>query len=822
MPNRVRSLIAFVLLTALCSVGWAATYSVSGWPRFLVYLTAVLLSSGLKVSLPTVEGTMSVNFPFILLGVVQLPPSQALALAALSVLAQCRIKVVERFTLVQIAFNVSNVVAATSAAWWALAWATRRNMEVAPALALAAAVYFLVNTIPVALVIGWSTGEAPVTLWRREFVWYLPFYLVGAILAASADLISLKLGWTTSLLLIPLVYIIFRTYQSQVTALRDRQRHLEETEALHLRTIEGLAMAIEAKDQNTHDHLLRVRVYVSGIGKSLGLDDLQMRALLTAAFLHDIGKLAIPEHIINKPGKLTHEEFEKMKIHPIVGADILERVRFPYPVVPIVRSHHEAWDGSGYPDGLKGEEIPIGARVLTVVDCFDALASDRPYRKALSIEKAMALVKSKSGSQFDPQVVKLLEEQHVELELVARKTSGGLAPLDTHIAVSRGAAPGAGFEESSATAKVTCKEKLQAGSSDSETALEPGLGSLNLIAAASQEAQALFEMSQALGTSLSPNETISVMSARLRRLVPYDCFAVYVKREQSLVLQYIDGEGARCFSDARIPVGEGLSGWVIESGRPIMNGNPTVEPNYVPVSGSATAESALSSPLLDLSGDAFGVITLYSSSPNAFSRDHLRIIQAIEGKFSLSLQNALRFHVAETEAQIDFVTQLPNARQFFFGLEAELNRAQRSGEHFGIIVCDLNSFKAVNDRQGHLTGNLLLRSIADGFRRVSRSYDLVARLGGDEFVFLIPGLEKGRLKTRLKAIETTVERACQKLELAVTVSTSVGVSFFPEDGATSEDLLACADRRMYLDKERHYREIAAREAAPVSPQAVSA
>lgn len=822
MPNRVRSLIAFVLITALCSVGWAITYPVSSWLRFLVYLTAVLLSSGLKASLPSGEGTMSVNFPFIFLGLVQLPPSQALALAALSVLAQCRIKVVKAFTLVQISFNVANVVAATTAAWWLLAWATRRNVEVAPALALAAAGYFFVNTIPVALVIGWSTGEAPTKLWRREFIWYLPFYLVGAILAASADLISLKLGWTTSLMLIPLVYIIYRTYQSQVTALRDRQQHLEETEALHLRTIEGLAMAIEAKDQNTHDHLLRVRVYVSGIGKSLGLDDLQMRALLTAAFLHDIGKLAVPEHIINKPGKLTHEEFEKMKIHPVVGADILERVRFPYPVVPIVRSHHEAWDGSGYPDGLKGEEIPIGARVLTVVDCFDALASDRPYRKALSLENAMALVKSKSGTQFDPQVVKLLEEQHVALEMIARKTGKELVPLDTQIAVFRGAAPGAGFEESSATAKGTSKEKAQAQSSGSENTADPGVGSLNLIAAASQEAQALFEMSQALGSSLSPNETISVMSARLRRLIPYDCFAVYVKQEQSLVLQYIDGEGAQCFSDTPIPFGEGLSGWVIENGRPIINGNPTVEPNYVARSGITMAESALSSPLLDLNGDAFGVITLYSSSPNAFSRDHLRIIQAIEAKFSLSLKNALRFYVTDAEAKIDFITQLPNARQFFFGVEAELNRAQRAGEQFGIIVCDLNSFKAVNDRQGHLAGNLLLRSIADGFRRACRSYDLVARLGGDEFVFLIPGLEKANLEVRLGAISATVERIGLELELSVVVSTSIGAAFFPKDGATSEELLACADRRMYLDKEKHYREIASREAASALTEAVSA
>ena len=814
MPNRVRVLIVLVLFAGLCGIGWAATYPAYGWVHFLVYVAAVVLSSGMKVSLPSGDGAMSVDFPFIFLGLVQLSPPQALALAALSVLAQCRMKVVSTFTLIQLTFNVANVIAATSVAWWVFEALIRRHVEVVPALTLAAVSYFFLNTIPVGLVITWSSATAFFPMWRREFIWYLPFYVVGAILAALADLISRKLGWTTSLLLLPLIYTIHRAYRSQLSALEDRQRHLEETEALHLRTIEGLAMAIEAKDQNTHDHLLRVRVYVSGIGTSLGLDVLQMRALLTAAFLHDIGKLAVPEHIINKPGKLTQEEFEKMKIHPVVGADILERVRFPYPVIPIVRSHHEAWDGSGYPDGLKGEEIPIGARILTVVDCFDALASDRPYRRALPLEEAMAFVRSKSGTQFDPLVVKLLEEQFVQLEMEARKVGEELLPLDTQITVDRGGGPAAGFEEAGIAAQVLSNPASPTGAlapSESRSA------SLDLIAAASQEAQALFEMSQALGSSLSPNETISVMSARLRRLIPHHCFAVYVKKGQLLQLQYIDGEAARNFSDTCIPIGEGLSGWVGQSGRPIMNGNPKVEPNYVPASGLSGLESALSSPLLDLNGDPFGVLTLYSNSSNAFTRDHIRIIQAIESKFSLSLQNALRFHVAETDAQVDFVTQLPNARQFFFGVEAELNRAERSGEQFGIVVCDLNSFKIVNDLQGHIKGNVLLRQIADGFRKGCRSYDLVARLGGDEFVFLLPGLEKPSMHTRLKSISAVVEQASEELALTSAVSASVGVAFYPKDGATSEELLACADRRMYLDKAQHYRDIAARQAVPVRP-----
>src|SRR5437667_9169216 len=166
---------------------------------------------------------------------------------------------------------------------------------------------------------------------------------------------------------------------------------------LHLRTIEALALAIEAKDHTTHDHLQRVQVYARELSHALDLTETELQALQAAALLHDIGKLAVPEHIISKPGRLTPEEFDKMKIHPVVGAEILERVRFPYPVVPIVRAHHEKWDGTGYPFGLRGEEIPIGARILSAVDFLDAMASDRQYRRALPMHEVLQRLAAESG-----------------------------------------------------------------------------------------------------------------------------------------------------------------------------------------------------------------------------------------------------------------------------------------------------------------------------------------------------------------------------------------------------------------------------------------
>ena len=807
MSIRVKLLIACELIIAGFSIKLAAAFPSHSWGRFSVYLLAVLLSSGLKVTLPKGDGTMTVNFPFILLSIIQFSPGQALLLAAASVFAQCRIKVLKAFTLIQIIFNVANVVTATVVTWLTFRELTRLHVELAPALALAVTAYFFTNTIPVALVIAWSKGEPPVRLWLREFPWYLPFYIVGAILAVVANLVSIHLGWTTSLLLIPMVYTIHRAYRSQMKAIKDRQIHIDEIEALQLRTIEGLAMAIEAKDHNTHEHLMRVRVYVSEIGTIMGLPKDQMQALLTASFLHDIGKLAVPEHIINKPGKLTPEEFEKMKIHPIVGADILDRVRFPYPVVPIVRSHHEAWDGSGYPDGLKGKDIPVGARILTIVDCFDALASDRPYRKALPLKEAMEFVKSKAGSQFDPEIVAILESRCIELERKATEHAVGLEPLNTEIEVWRGAAPGAGFEEDNSTTlpthpAETSSDLLRHGAADGpRTSGSP----LELIAEANREAQAIFEMSQILGSSLSPNETISVMSSRLRRLVPFDCLAVYLKIDEALSLQYIDGDGARCLSTDALPIGEGLSGWVAHNGKAILNGNPKVEPNYIVKRNLGTQlSSALSLPLFDLSSEVFGVLTVYAGAPDAFSRDHLRILQAVESKFSLSLENALRFRSAEKDAQIDFVTELPNLRQFFIGLEAEMNRARRADEIFTVLVCDLNSFKAVNDRQGHQTGDLLLRTIAKGFKGCCRSYDTVARMGGDEFVFLLPAIDDTTYAAIVDTIRDTVQQACLEMNVQADVSASVGAAFFPADGDTAEDLLRVADRRMYGHKRKHY------------------
>src|SRR6266536_2632514 len=402
---------AFVGITASLGVV-VLGFALSHWQskdlmRFACYLAVAVLASGLKVQLPGIDGTMSVNFLFILLGVLELTLPETLLIGCSAALVQCLWRTHQTTSLAKIAFNVfsmmANAIALAYFAYHRFVLITG-NRAALLMLILASLVYFLANTLPVSVIISLTEGKSAKKVWSECYFWSFPFYLAGAAIIGLVGFVNRHAGWQTSLLVLPVIYWVYRSYRMYLGRLADEKkhveiekRHVEDIASLHMRTIEALALAIDAKDHTTHKHLHRVRIYASEIAKDLGLQSKEVDALRAAALLHDIGKLAVPEHIINKPGRLTPEEFDKMKIHPIVGAEILERVRFPYPVAPIVRAHHEKWDGSGYPAGLKGDGIPIGARILAAVDCLDALASDRQYRRALPLDEAMKVVRSESG-----------------------------------------------------------------------------------------------------------------------------------------------------------------------------------------------------------------------------------------------------------------------------------------------------------------------------------------------------------------------------------------------------------------------------------------
>lgn len=602
IPTRAKP---FVFL--VCAVGficlltgilpWRTSHSL----LFPSYLLLTIAASALKTALPGSEGTVSVSFVFFLIGICNMTISETLSLVVLCAVVQSFWRTRKRLSFVHFAFNLSQLSLAITAAYWTyvVLFLHLFHSKAPLPLLVASVIFFLLNSIPVATVVALADNTSIIEKWDSDYSWTFPYYLVGAAIAGLTQLVNRLAGWEMSVLVLPAVYVIYRSYCMHLGRWEDEKRHLEDLASLNMRTIETLALAIEAKDHTTGDHLQRVRVYAMELGKDLGLSPSELQALQAASVLHDIGKLAVPEHIISKPGKLTPEEFEKMKIHPIVGAEIVEQVRFPYPVAPIVHAHHEKWDGSGYPDGISGEAIPIGARILSAVDCLDALASDRQYRRALPLDEAMAHVARESGKAFDPRVVVALQARYIELEHLASSQPAEERPrLSLDIKVERGVAPDAGL-----AASTTAVSQAQPGRSSLADVLSFSEGAITLA------------------------DVMSTSALRLHSLVPFDSIAVYALRSDMIFARFTLGENARQLSSLRVPMGQGLIGWVAETGNYIINGNPTVEPGLDGLKGKVSLGSALAVPLTK-GTRTIGVLALYGLNTDAFTPEHLNAVQA--------------------------------------------------------------------------------------------------------------------------------------------------------------------------------------------------
>jgi diguanylate cyclase (GGDEF)-like protein/putative nucleotidyltransferase with HDIG domain len=771
--------------------------------KFACYFFIAVIASTMKVELPGIDSTMSVTFLFVLLGILELSLGEVMVLGCTTALVQSLWKAKHRPDPIKILFNIFSV---NSSCIWMTYFvyhfaASLLGSSMPLLLLLASCTFWSSTSVAVSIVIALAEDRPLRGIWAETYFWSLAYNLAGAALVGVISVCNRYVGEESALVIVPIMYVFYSSYhlylgrladQKQRVEIEERQviaekRHVEEVCALHLRTIEGLALAIDAKDHTTHEHLHRVRTYAIEIGKEMGLGTEELDALRAAALLHDIGKLAVPDHIINKPGRLTPEEFDKMKIHPMVGADILERVAFPYPVAPIVRAHHEKWNGKGYPDGLKGEEIPIGARILAAVDCLDAVASDRQYRKALRLDDAIKLIIEESGNSFDPRIVEILARRYRELEAIA-VTGLEAARADSHsfsFKVERGEEPGAGFEVDGHYPRGSQTDFMSS------------------IASARQEAHTLFELSQDLGNSLSLDETLSLVAMRLRKLVPYDSIVAFICKGDRLIPEFVSGDNFRYLSSLVIPVGTGLCGWVAENARPILNGNPAVEIGFPLDTKNATElRSALCVPLQGVNG-LVGVLALYQIEPDAFTGDHLRVLQVITSKVAHFIENALKYRQAESSATNDFLTGLPNARALSIHLDEELARCKREHSTVAVMVCDLDGFKKINDRYGHLAGDKTLKLFANRMRDVCREYDYAARMGGDEFVIVAPNMTANSVKEKGMLLSALARQAGCEVCGSDLLSLSMGASFYPRDGADTERLLAEADRRMYFDKQHH-------------------
>ena len=626
--------------------------------------------------------------------------------------------------------------------------------------------YFLLSSWIITIAIALERKLAPFSIWRDNFAWISLNYFGGASVAALIVSYTNDLDYTFAGILIPLLpllAILYATYSRRVGRVTDANRHLIELNSLYVSTIETLAMAIDAKDQVTHGHIRRVQLYAVGLARHLGVKDSSLiQAIEAAALLHDMGKLAVPEYILNKPGPLTPAEFERMKLHASIGADILSSINFPYPVVPIVRHHHENWNGTGYPDGLKGTRIPLGARILAVVDCYDALTSDRPYRPRLSDDAATKILLDRRGSMYDPLIIDTFLKVHEQLAA-----------------------------EASNTRTTTDLELIAlAGRPIPKTPLDAPPSGLNDIAASTEEMLALYDLAQGLVGRVDLPDAADIISKHLRRIVPATTCVLFIYEpdRDELVASFASGESAGQFADLRIPRGQRLTGWVAANKQSILNSDPVLDlGEAVSRHAKPRLRSCLSTPLIS-EGQLVGVLSVYSVYADGFTEDHRRLLEVIARQVSDIIRHASGTrHSVQTE-RVERLN-LPRRERVERFVESEIARA--------------SSQTTVSVLQIHFSGTLtssstnesrqVLEGLVEEVSKVLRGADVLCRYDEQDFVVVLTQTDSLAVATVAARIADVVNDVCQVHSSRE--RPTIGVASAPEDGLTLASLVGSADQR---------------------------
>jgi diguanylate cyclase (GGDEF)-like protein/putative nucleotidyltransferase with HDIG domain len=775
--------IAVIALGTVLMASALSSWELTRPELFAVLLVMSVISSALKVDMPLGVGSscISLSYAVDFTALLLLGPAPTMLIAVASGWSQSTFFMSVPNPAYKTLFSMATLAMSVSAAGatYTSLGGTYGSLPPAPLqpLMAAALVYFLVNSVAVAAAYALSSGRGVLRVWHDNFLWTISSYVVGAIAAGIAVEVFQRAGqWHTALAFVPLG-LTYRSYRVYLKRIAEEQRRASESAQLHRESTEVLARAIQAKDEGGSRHVERVQYYASQLAQRLELPERDRQAVEIAALLHDIGKLAVPEHILSKPGPLTSDERKKMQLHAQIGAEIVSAVAFPCPVAPLIRSHHERWDGTGYPSGLSGEQIPLGARILSVVDCFDALTTRRPYRPAISTGEAIQMLRDQSGKAFDPAIVARFTEL---LPVLTPPANDGFT---RRIRGSAGVGEYAGGER---------RERL-------------GADAFAEIASANRETTALYEIAQSMGRTMSLADSMAFVSAKLSGLLPVSLCALFVRRgTEDLRCRFATGLHAERLENASIAEGNGLSGWVARHRRPLVNGVPAAEFTAAATScADLQLQSALICPLV-VGDEVIGTIAVYHDGVGSYTEDHRRVLDQVAHQAASVVHNALIFETSQEQALKDSLTGLANPRALQFQAAREIGRARRTAAPFSLVLMDLDDFKIINDEYGHLAGDRALQEVAKVLQQSTRPYDTCIRYGGDEFVVLLPSCDRNEAEERCRELQ----RAVAALSLRspdgrdIPLRVSAGASVFPEDGDNYERLLVRADRRMYRDKAR--------------------
>ena len=760
LPGAAQLYVAAVIAAGvLCVILAVPQVDVSAPLRLAAVLLVGLATASIHLPLPLAHGqsSMSISHAVVLFALLTIGTAGAVIVAVATTLVQSTVRTRSRSRPYRVLFNVASLaltVALAGGAYYGLRADQGNWLDTfAGPLACAELVYFAANTLLIATAVALTTRQSLSQVWLADFLWIAPGNFVGAVTAGLAFTLSGRslYWWVAIAVPLYLTYQSYRTYVSRVTA---GQAKAQQALEVQFAIVQALAAAIESKDRTSQFELQRLTVYAEALGKAVGLDENELHAVRTAALLHDIGNLAVPEHILAKSSPLTFEEFDRVKIHARVGADILKGIPFTVPVAPLVLGHHERWDGSGYPAGLKGTAIPLGARILAVADCFSALLSDRPYRPAFPYWEALATLKRCSGTWLDPGLVERFVEILPDLEaaLKERMPDAGPSALAWH----------------------------------SEPTVDQAFED---IAVARHEARALFEIAQALTSTHGIAEAVDTIVGKLAALMPIDGGALFLWNEDQARLSCRYATGA---ARARVAAIAADSPERLQS-----------ELEEAVASSTAPAIAVLLARLTI--GDRLLGALVIVGPPHGSRNDHQRLLEHVAPQVGLVINNAIAFEETRQLSLTDPLTELPNRRYLVQHLGLELARADRHGCQVALLLMDVDDFKDINDTHGHGAGDMVLCAIGRVTRSLLRPYDVCARYGGDEFVLVLWDCDAAQADRRRQQLEETIAKTAAPIEgLGPSLaSVSIGIAVYPVDGHRTDAMLAVADQRMYARKAVH-------------------
>jgi len=582
----------------------------------------------------------------------------------------------------------------------------------------------------------------------------------------------------------PLLILLYGAVEWFLGPLYADQRKRRETDEVYLPAVEALALAVEAKDSVSSAHLKRVQRYSVEIAKALNCNEEEIRAIEFGALLHDIGKIAIPELLLTKPGRLSPQEFSQMAIHPQVGAEILSAVDFPFPVADLVLCHHENWDGTGYPRRLKGDQIPVTARILSVVDCFDALTSDRPYRPAMSVDRAIEIIKARRGTAFEPKVTDtLLEilprmEEEFRREREREQTKRRKFQFPRSIDAEQTSLT---YEERIAALKQARPVARQRSRSDDLTSW--------------------YRLLNTVSATLSAHRILDFLLPMLRERMPVDEMAVFLADRGGLRPIYCTGPKADLLRNLHVPIGDSPTGWVAGHGETLLNGNPMRESGDLgTMAWLLGLNSVLVAPLWE-AGRAIGTINLYSKEQAIYSHEHAAILERLTPTLGGVLLRASMYPVNDNGG-VDALTGLANAGQVLTHLAAEVERARADSATVSCVYLDIDNFRLVNARLGYSAGDRLLLTFSRTIHDCFEDWQFLGRLGDDHFVGVFYGVTPEQLNYFVKKLKTSVrDEARGGLEASITIS--VGTASFPTEVSSAEALLVLSNQRSFLEKLSH-------------------